>query len=136
MSGEQNNKQRVRFSATGFYVELWEACLAHQGGRCAICGCALVVAPVKIGGIMTACADHDHTVKLPRGILCMGCNTALGTYEGHQRAWGMRIEPYEAYLAHWPTRAFVNPQRAQRKRKAPVVRTMPRTIKEWRAKNT
>lgn len=133
MSGEQNNKQRVRFSSTGFYIELWDACMSYQQGKCAICSCTLTL---SFGPLTCACADHDHTDKLPRGILCASCNMCLGHYESHQRPHGLILAPYEAYLAAWPTRQFTRPQRAQRKRKTAPVRTMPLTIKEWRTKNT
>lgn len=112
MAYDYTPAQRTRFSSTGFYPELWDACWIHQGGMCAICRCALVER--KAPGAHHACADHCHTDKLPRGILCHWCNMSLGAYEKHQRLHGLLIGPYEHYLAAWPTRAFPRPQRTQR----------------------
>lgn len=44
--------------------------LEAQGGRCAICTEALNPPYV----------DHDHKTGIVRGLLCFGCNTALGKF--------------------------------------------------------
>ena len=51
----------------------YEAMLASQGGRCAICGNR----PVK----RRLAVDHDHITNRVRGLLCMRCNRALGMWE-------------------------------------------------------
>lgn len=54
----------------GITVEQYESMLAAQGGVCAICG-----------GPQTGKnwhVDHDHETGEVRGILCHGCNHALG----------------------------------------------------------
>lgn len=54
----------------GLSLEDFDALLAAQGGRCAICPRVLTV--------RQACVDHDHTTQAVRGILCQTCNTVLG----------------------------------------------------------
>jgi hypothetical protein len=51
----------------GLSIEKWDALLAEQGGGCAICG-----QTKKLH------VDHDHKTQEVRGILCGGCNRALG----------------------------------------------------------
>jgi len=48
--------------------------LASQGGKCAICGTA------ESGGHGVWHIDHDHETGKIRGLLCHGCNTALGGF--------------------------------------------------------
>ncbi len=45
--------------------------LQKQDNKCAICGRELTI---------KACADHDHSTGKFRGILCVNCNTALGSF--------------------------------------------------------
>lgn len=71
------NKERVRDGVLRrvYGVTLAEktAMLAAQGDRCAICR---TDEPGGHGWNL----DHDHATKMPRGILCHGCNTALGGF--------------------------------------------------------
>jgi len=48
----------------------YEELLARQGGGCAICG--------KKPGKISLHVDHDHETGEIRGLLCVGCNNALG----------------------------------------------------------
>jgi hypothetical protein len=50
----------------------YDALLASQGGGCAICG----KPPRKI----SLHVDHDHETGEIRGLLCVGCNNALGQF--------------------------------------------------------
>jgi hypothetical protein len=75
--------------------------LIAQGNVCAICRQAFRAFK---DGRSNACADHDHTTGLARGVLCYHCNVGLGHYEKRQRAT-LRIEPYEVYLSAPPARA-------------------------------
>ena len=64
-----NERAADRQRRTGFGKELFEALLVKQQFRCAICLC-----DIDHG----ASADHSHISQVPRGILCRGCNVALG----------------------------------------------------------
>lgn len=45
----------------------------EQSGACAICG--------TLAGTRSLCVDHDHETGIVRGLLCIGCNTALGSFK-------------------------------------------------------
>ena len=57
----------------GLTIEEWEALFVAQGRACAVC--KSVYPGRKTGHWST---DHDHTTGKVRGILCNGCNMALG----------------------------------------------------------
>jgi hypothetical protein len=50
----------------------YDVLLARQGGGCAICG--------KPPGKISLHVDHDHETGETRGLLCVGCNNALGQF--------------------------------------------------------
>jgi Recombination endonuclease VII len=50
----------------------YEDLLARQGGGCRICG--------KRPGKISLHVDHDHETGKVRGLLCVGCNNALGQF--------------------------------------------------------
>ena len=67
MSPEERRAQHLKkkYGMTpAAYDELYEA----QGGQCAICKESREVLDV----------DHDHETGTVRGLLCRGCNTAIG----------------------------------------------------------
>lgn len=79
----QNNyasKQRARRS--NMPQTLWDALLSQQQGCCAICHVdfSLHDRPGSRMHKHKMCADHDHKLKVPRGILCSMCNSALGHF--------------------------------------------------------
>lgn len=51
----------------------YDALLAAQGGRCAICGAR--------PGRRNLAVDHDHATGKVRGLLCTTCNVKLGVIE-------------------------------------------------------
>jgi hypothetical protein len=55
-------------AAYGLTVEAWDQLYARQRGCCALCG-----KERKLH------VDHCHDTNTIRGLLCSGCNTALGT---------------------------------------------------------
>lgn len=71
-----------------------------QGGKCAICFREMTRGVHTLHTV--ECADHCHVRGEPRGLLCKVCNTALGYYEKQQYLVGLRIEPYDRYLANTP----------------------------------
>lgn len=70
----QNNPEGARRTYLGQYnltPEEYEEMLQQQGGVCAICG------GVNLDNKRLA-VDHDHRTGWPRGLLCVGCNSAIG----------------------------------------------------------
>lgn len=61
---------RTRYGIT---LDEYEAMLAAQGGRCAICG--------KQAGKRRLSVDHNHATGKVRALLCIGCNVAVGYFE-------------------------------------------------------
>lgn len=70
-----------QLNGVGWTLEKFESDLAAQENRCAICKRLIHNTP-EIRDRFKACADHEHggTGK-PRGILCVGCNAGLGSFE-------------------------------------------------------
>ena len=70
----------------GLTLEDYEEILAAQGGACAACG-------GDEGDVQTANSaflyvDHCHTTGKVRGLLCDGCNRAIGFLrDDAHRAW-------------------------------------------------
>lgn len=60
--------QQKRFKRNCWTKALYDECFAKQKGICAVKGCSR---PIHS-------ADHCHTTKQPRELLCRRCNTTLG----------------------------------------------------------
>lgn len=76
----KNNPERKKFHGRkyelkkqyGITIEEYEAMVAAQGGRCAIC---------ERKPNDKLCVDHDHKTNEVRGLLCRKCNLGLGGFE-------------------------------------------------------
>ena len=64
-----------RLKKYGGTIDDYERLVREQGGLCAICGRA---AEESRPGHPRFHIDHCHVTKTIRGLLCRGCNTALG----------------------------------------------------------
>lgn len=76
----------------GLTLIAWEAMFNGQDRRCAICKS---VDPGTKKGWHT---DHDHETGIVRGILCMGCNTALGLLGDSSAAVASRLKVIKEYI--------------------------------------
>ena len=79
----QKNKTYVlnymRQYATGWALEDFDKAWNTQKGHCAICDIKLLrTKGGHKGRHKRAMADHNHTTKQKRGLLCQHCNSALG----------------------------------------------------------
>lgn len=87
----QNAASRLR--KTGFTPELFNQRLKEQNGICAICGAT------EPGGQGNWQADHCHTTKTTRGLLCWHCNVALGLMKDNPERLRKAAEYIEKYTA-------------------------------------
>jgi hypothetical protein len=80
----RRHRLKVQYRLT---VEGFERMLAKQGGKCGNSSCGAV----EPGGRHNVwIVDHDHSTKCLRGLLCNGCNVALGMLkEDEQRILGL-----------------------------------------------
>jgi hypothetical protein len=77
--------------AYGITPEQYDALYEKQDGRCAICR-----EPERAkqnGKTVRLGVDHDHATGTIRGLLCRGCNRAVGTLENRAL-----VEAIRAYL--------------------------------------
>jgi Recombination endonuclease VII len=85
----------------GLSMDLLEAMLGAQNGRCAICrkGWAECKAAKRVQHeamfLHYLYVDHDHQSGRVRGLLCNACNTAIGLFEEDPA----RIGAAAAYLS-------------------------------------
>lgn len=59
----------------GLSLERWDEMLVNQVGRCDCCGLPFRNSPSE------PALDHSHTTGLPRGLICVRCNSAAGVVE-------------------------------------------------------
>src|SRR5215472_14832434 len=69
----KQNSSRSRFKLYGVTQDQFDFMLEAQGGLCAVC-----CEPMKPG--KQTHIDHDHLTGEVRGLLCHGCNIALGCF--------------------------------------------------------
>lgn len=62
-------------STYGITLEQYNAMVATQKGRCAICNRP----PPRHGRYRKLVVDHDHATGEVRSLLCNPCNTAMGS---------------------------------------------------------
>jgi hypothetical protein len=70
-----NNVRRGKLAKYGITEDDYDALLASQRGRCAICG------KDASGNGRLLAVDHDHKTGEVRGLLCRGCNLGIGLLE-------------------------------------------------------
>ena len=85
-NGRRENLKRLY----GITLEQYEALLAEQGGKCAICG-----GVADEGSSMAV--DHDHTTRETRGVVHSRCNLAIGFLRDSPRACRGAAEYLERY---------------------------------------
>lgn len=58
----------------------YDALAEAQQGRCALCGVVPKRRRARMNGLpwRGLVVDHDHCTRRVRGLLCMGCNVAMG----------------------------------------------------------
>ena len=72
----QKYGRRWRLKTYGWTPEAYDVAFAEQDGKCAICGAP---AKPKRNCVQGLYPDHLHSVPpVPRGLLCMLCNRAVG----------------------------------------------------------
>ena len=76
-SAADNRRHKLR--AYGLTPEAYDALLAQQGGRCAICHDVSRVE--NQWGPTRLAVDHSHMTIKVRGLLCSHCNRGLGYFK-------------------------------------------------------
>lgn len=96
------NAERIRKKVTlrswGMTEVQYDALVAAQDGRCAVC---------RRGTVKTLCVDHDHATGQVRGLCCQDCNLGMGQLgddpdrleraAAYLRAGGVLAEPFFAH---------------------------------------
>jgi hypothetical protein len=89
-------RREWHLNSVGWTVEMFEAALKEQGGKCAICPKVLTFDDMCSSRV---CADHKHTTPpKPRGLLCNSCNRAIGMLQDNPailRAAAEYIEKFQ-----------------------------------------
>ena len=74
----------------GITPQQYEAMLAEQHGRCAIC--REVEEHTRRGVVVELAVDHEHETGKVRGLLCQRCNRAIGLMKENVAALATAIE--------------------------------------------
>jgi hypothetical protein len=88
------HRQRVAAARYSLKVAEYLDLIARSGGRCEACG-----QEPATGKVLQV--DHDHDTGLIRGVLCSGCNSALGRAGDNSD----RLRRLVAYLEREPSSA-------------------------------
>ena len=62
----------------GISLDDFEKMVSAQDGKCAICGLDPSTVEISAATHRTLHVDHDHSTGRVRGLLCNGCNRAIG----------------------------------------------------------
>jgi DNA repair exonuclease SbcCD ATPase subunit len=73
----------------------YDAMLAAQGGRCAVCGTRHSGSPKT----KRLAVDHKHGTKRVRGLLCIPCNAAIGLVEDNPEILRLAVAYLERHEA-------------------------------------
>jgi len=87
--------KKHRYYAYGLSDTAIARLYASQDGKCAICQKALDLHQTR-----KWCVDHDHDTGTVRGILCYGCNVALGQFQDSPAMLMRAIEYLEVEVCH------------------------------------
>jgi uncharacterized protein with PIN domain len=69
----QNNDYKYRYGIT---LDMFEAMVFNQKGRCACCGREMIARHKKEG--KDPCLDHNHKTGKIRAVICRLCNSIVG----------------------------------------------------------
>jgi hypothetical protein len=90
-------KRRNTLKKRGITPEEYDRLWAEQAGRCANPACGFTSPMVMSDYRQGLQADHDHKTGRPRGLLCPGCNRALGAIDDNVP----RLRGLIEYAAKW-----------------------------------
>src|SRR5579864_4319163 len=91
----ENERDDNFYKRTGIYRSEKQAMFIAQGKTCAACGCVGPDFITDNGKFWHL--DHDHNTNKIRGVLCRGCNLALG----HTKDSKARLQKLIEYLQRW-----------------------------------
>lgn len=97
----------IRLGTLGKYqlsIGQFNSLIEQQNGKCDICGCSMGQTRYT-----QPCVDHNHSTGKVRGILCHGCNTALGFLKESP----IRLAAALAYLEKHSVNDIVCPARKE-----------------------
>lgn len=84
----------MRYWSYDKYIEMFK----NQNGKCRGCGYKLVLSKREISeDSCVAHVDHDHTNGRVRGLLCRGCNQALGNVEDNMETLIHLVDYLKSY---------------------------------------
>lgn len=89
-------RKRTLRKEFGLTLAQFDAMLAAQDGRCAICGTTETRANWRSTKPEALAVDHDHATNAVRGLLCNSCNRGLGLFADSAD----RLHAAAAYLEH------------------------------------
>jgi hypothetical protein len=81
----------------GITLEIYNAMLRKQAGRCAICRGPETVRTKRTGELRRLQVDHDHVTKRVRGLLCSRCNRVVWALEENH----LLLAAITAYIEQW-----------------------------------